>query len=569
MNSYEVIKKEIENLFVEAKIVPCFTLDQPEDSSRGEYATNVAFVFAKKENSSPRETAEKYAQILHEKLSTVVERIEVAGPGFINFFLKDKVMLAEVEKTAKQFIFMLDATEKGKVMVEYTDPNCFKVFHVGHFMANIVGEAISRLYENIGHHVMRVCYPSDVGRNVALGVWGVMQKREQLPHEHATLREKATFLGECYAFAFAEFEKSDQVKEEVTKVNQAIYARSDEEILRFYDMGRAWSLEYFNDLYKMLDTTFDAFIYESEVSEPGVKIVKEFLKKGLFEESEGAIVYKGEQDGLHTRVFINQKGLPTYEAKDLGNYEKKLAMLPDAEEYVVITANEQNDYFKVVNTVARKIHPGLEGKLIHIGHGLLRLPEGKMSSRTGNVIGAEDLIETVKENLQERMEDFEGSSGEKNKLMTDIAIGAIKFSILKQAPGKDVIFDLENSISFEGDSGPYLQYTHARMCTLLEKARELGITSDTIASTPEGKELSRLILTYPQVLLTAYDDLGPHHIVNYLLSLTRAFNSLYGATQFLDTKKSESAYYVLLTQATRNILAHGLQTLGIGAPERM
>lgn len=569
MNSYETIKKELEKLFDGTGVNPSFSLDQPEESSHGEYATNVAFILAKEKKVSPKMCAEELAPKLHKLLSSHIEKVEVAGPGFINFFLKKEIVLGEVTTIASSFETTLPQKNGQKVMVEYTDPNCFKVFHIGHLMANTIGESISRLYEKNGYEVMRVCYPSDVGRNIALGVWGMIQKKNEIPKEDTTLRDKATFLGECYAYAYSQFEENEKVKEEVTTINQAIYAKNDEEINKLYEMGRAWSLAYFDELYLMFGTSFDAFIYESEVSEPGIKIVQAFLKQGLFEESEGAVVYKGEQDGLHTRVFINQKGLPTYEAKDLGNYEKKLELLPNAYKYVVITANEQNDYFKVINTVAQKIHPDLQGKLIHIGHGLLRLPEGKMSSRKGNVLGAEDMIEMVGDKVKERMVSFEASEEEKDELVTDIALGAIKFSILKQAPGKDTIFDLEKSISFEGDSGPYLQYTHARMNALLQKADEAGIQADTTHTTELGNELSRLLLTYPQVLAKAYGDLGPHHIVNYLLLLTRAFNSLYGATQFIDKEKKESGYYILLTQATKNILAHGLETLGMVAPSKM
>lgn len=582
MNSYQTI--------YEALVALCpatFTLDQPEDALHGDYATNIAFImyaqFANAVGShadenvawvkyetrpkSPKDLAQILSEELKDTLIEIVEKIEVAGPGFINFFLKDDVRTDEAEGIAMSDIE--NVTGKGNVLVEYTDPNCFKVFHIGHLMANTIGEATARLYEASGYEVTRVCYPSDIGRNVAMGVWGVMKKESEKPADTASLKEKVAFLGACYAFANTAFETDETAKQEIIGVNQAIYAGDDAKVMKVYAEGRALSLEYFDQLYAKLGTTFDAFIYESEVADPGLAIVKAHMGT-IFEESDGAIVYKGEQDGLHTRVFVNSVGLPTYETKDLGNYERKIALVPDAYRYVTVTAVEQNDYFKVVNKVEEKIHPELAGKLVHISHGMMRLPSGKMSSRTGNVIGGDDMIDMVSEKIGERVKEMRVEDKDKEQLANDIAVGAVKFSILKQAPGKDTIFDFEKSISFEGDSGPYLQYTHARLCALLDKAASAGIELESYVIENPERELEQVIIGYTQVLEKAYRDLGPHHIVQHLLRLTRAFNNMYGRQQIVDEEnKEKSAYYVMLSQAVKNILAHGLHTLGIIAPERM
>ena len=524
---------------------------------------------AKHDAISPHAYAEKVIEGLQESLRDTVEKIEVAGVGFINFFLKDDVRTDEVELIASLGVKKEHLGEQ--TLVEYTDPNCFKVFHIGHLMANTIGESLARVYEMRGYDVVRVCYPSDIGRNVAMGVWGVMKLHDEKPAHDTSLKDKITFLGKCYAYANEQYESSEVAKKEIVKINKAIYGGTDAHVMEVYAEGRALSLEYFESLYQKLGTTFDAFIYESEVAEPGLAIVKEFLGKGLFENSDGAIVYKGEQDGLHTRVFVNSEGLPTYEAKDLGNYEKKLELVPDAAHYVVVTASEQNEYFKVINTVTEKIHTELAGKLTHIGHGMMRLPSGKMSSRTGNVIGSEDMLDMIKEKIAEKVGEMRVEEKDKEQLVNDIAVGAIKFSILKIAPGKDIAFDFDKSISFEGDSGPYLQYTHARLSALLDKAHEVGISFDHgyVVSNPE-KELEKVIIGYKEVLEKTYHDLGPHHIVQHLLSLTRAFNGMYARVQIVDENdKDTSMYYVMLATATRNILAHGLNVLGIKAPKRM
>jgi arginyl-tRNA synthetase len=318
MNSHDRIRQALEKI---AEGTTSFSLDQPEEITHGDYATNIAFLLCKKEGISPKAYSEKIIPELQGLLSESISNIEVAGAGFINFFLRDDVRTDEVEHIATIGIPKEHLGETA--LVEYTDPNCFKVFHIGHLMSNTIGEAIARIYEMKGYDVVRVCYPSDIGRNVAMGVWGVMKLESEKPAHDASLKEKITFLGKCYAYAHQQFESSEEAKKEIIEVNKAIYAGTDARVMEVYAEGRALSLEYFESLYTKLGTTFDAYIYESEVSELGLAIVKEFLGKGVFENSDGAVVYKGEQDGLHTRVFVNSEGLPTYEAKDLGNYERK------------------------------------------------------------------------------------------------------------------------------------------------------------------------------------------------------------------------------------------------------
>lgn len=567
MHSYDVIYESLANLCEEKGITPSFSLDQPEKVAHGDYATNIAFALSKTLGKSPKETAETIIDELRGELSDTVENIEVAGPGFINFFLKDDIRTDEAERYAMSEIEQ-EAT-KGNVIVEYTDPNPFKLFHIGHLVPNTIGESIARMYEAEGYKVSRICYQGDVGMHVATTLWGLKNSGEVAPAEDSTLREKVAYLGRAYAFGTNAISENESIKQEVVEINKKVFARSDEEINREYDLGKRWSLDYFETLYKKLGTAFDHYIFESEVGDDGVRIVKEHLGK-VFSESEGAIVFKGEDVGLHTRVFVNSQGLPTYEAKELGNTYKKESLVPNAVQSVVITAHEVDEYFKVMKAVLGQIDKPLADRLLHVSHGMLRLPEGKMSSRKGNVIPAEELIDLVAERIKDRLEDMKVEGEDRAKLTNDIAVAAIKFSILKSAPGKDMIFDFEKSLSFEGDSGPYLQYTHARLCALLAKASLEGIDMESYVIEQPERELEQVIIGYLKVLEKAHKDLGPHHIVQYLLSLTRSFNNMYGRQQIVDpSNKEKSAYYVMLATATKNILAHGLYTLGIVAPEKM
>lgn len=585
MNSYESIHEVLISVCRDHDLPPAFTLDQPEEAKHGDYATNIAFALGKKTGKSPKEAAEQVSQRLASDLDDTVEKIEIAGPGFINFFLKDDVRTDEAELYAVSDI--TNEPTKGKVIVEYTDPNPFKLFHIGHLVPNAIGESIARIYEAEGYDVSRVCYQGDVGMHVAKTLFGLLYLKKNsdknseininLFDENTPLRVRIHQLGTCYAVGNSMYEdehlyeySSIQEKQNAFKeLNKKIFEKSDTEINHLYNYGKKISLEYFEVLYKKLGTAFDHYIFESEVGDDGVRIVKENLGK-VFEESEGAIVFRGEDVGLHTRVFVNSQGLPTYEAKELGNTYKKEEIVPGAVQSIVVTAHEVDAYFRVMKAVLATIDKPLSDRLLHVSHGMLRLPEGKMSSRKGNVIPAEELIDMVQERIKDRLEDMRVEGEDRAKLVNDISVGAIKFSILKSAPGKDMIFDFEKSLSFEGDSGPYLQYTHARLCALLNKAEEAGIDMESyIIENPE-RELEQAIIGYANVLEKSYKDLGPHHIVQYLLSLTRAFNHLYGRQQVVDERnKEKSAYYVMLATATKNILSHGLYTLGIVAPERM
>jgi arginyl-tRNA synthetase len=569
MNSYEQIHSVLQNMVQESGLDISFSLDMPDNVTYGDYATNIAFALAKKEGVSGKECAEKVAPLLEASLSKVVEKVEVAGPGFINFFLKDDVRSDEAENYSHKENF--EVQKDGKVIVEYTDPNPFKLFHIGHLVPNAIGESIACLYESQGKEVTRVCYQGDKGLHVAKTIEGLRDSGKTLQDiELLPLKDRMTLLGEAYKQGSNLFVGVAEKKIEITIINKKIYSEEDSEINKYYKDGKDWSLEYFETIYQKLGTKFDHFIMESEVGDAGKEIVKKYLG-AVFEESEGALVYKGEKAGLHTRVFVNKEGLPTYEAKELGNTYKKRELVPEAEESIVVTGNEIDEYFKVIKAALGEIDKPLADSIKHISHGMLRLPEGKMSSRTGNVIPAEELIEDVKVRIKEKVSEIKKEVEMDDQLLNDIAVGAIKFAILKSAPGKDMIFDFEKSLSFEGDSGPYLQYTHARLSTLIEKARGLGITgADGYVVETSERELEQAIIKYSIVLQKAFEEIGPHHIVQYLLSLTRAFNSMYARTQIVDeNNKDKSMYYVMLALATKNILAHGLTVLGIKAPERM
>lgn len=523
--------------------------------AHGDYATGVALQYAKQAGKNPRELAEAIKATLGNIPG--VSRIDIAGPGFINFHLSSQSVGEMLEKARTEDMWGANENQKGvKMIVEYTDPNPFKEFHIGHLVTNAIGEAMSRLFAFSGADVRRANYQGDVGRHVARAIWGLMQSGES--------PEDVKALGRAYAKGAAADVDDSPAKAEITAINKKIYDRSDAAINDLYDRGRKASLEHFEELYSMLGTKFDFYFFESEAGPFGKEVVQSHLKNGVFKESEGAVVYEGEKKGLHTRVFLNSEGLPTYEAKELGLSKMKYEKFP-YERSVIVTGNEINEYFKVLLATMSEVFPQLAAKTIHVSHGMMRLEEGKMSSRTGNVVTGESLIQDLANVARERAKESRAEDTE--KLAEQIAVAAIKYQILRQAVGKDIIFNREQALSLEGDSGPYLQYAHARAHAILEKAREQKVEAH-IDMSMEPNEVARLLIRFPDIVERAAQNLEPQLVANYLVSFAAAFNRWYANEHILDSTPAAS-HKVALVDAARRTLKNGLWILGIPAPERM
>ena len=449
MNIKEDLQKIIvgtaKNMGMEVREV---LVETPKEKSHGDYSTNVALALSKKLGKSPLQLAQSIAGGITKP--DFLEKVEAVAPGFINFYLSEEIFIENIRQILKEKDRYgsnppsLKLRRAKKVIVEYTDPNILKEFHIGHLMSNAIGESIARIFEFQGATLKRVNYQGDVGLHVAKAIWGKLKNPDMA-------------WAKAYAFGAAKYEEDEAAKKEIIDINKKVFEKSDKEINALYHQGRKESLAYFDAIYKKLGTDFDRLFFESEVADTGKKIVMDNVGKVFEKGDQGAIVFKGENVGLHTRVFINSEGLPTYEAKDLALPELKYRYFK-YDSSIIITAHEQNAYFDVMLAALAKVKPNLAEKTKHIGHGMLRLPEGKMSSRTGKVVTAESLIEKIKEQVTKKSADKKLDDA----TIQTIAIGALKYSILKQSIGGDIIFDFDKSISFEGDSGPYLHYSYVR-----------------------------------------------------------------------------------------------------------
>jgi len=599
MNIKEEIKNSIHDALIALNIyIDNFSVECSDDNTHGDYATNVALIYFGKLNVSARkdnqdikhregfpesrfpkelsggitnklgffnnsqELAQKIVEKLNETKSPMIEKIEVAGAGFINFHLSSEFFIQSINDILKNpDSFGQKSSLIGKkMMFEYTDPNPFKVFHIGHLMSNAIGEALAKMAEWQGAKVIRANYQGDIGMHVAKAIFGMINLKDSLPNSMATLSQKTKWLGECYIYGAQAFTEGKE--NEINEINKKIYEKSDQEVNSLYEIGRKWSLDHFEEIYKKLGTKFDYYFFESEFAESGKAIVMDFLGKDIFEKSDGAIIFDGEKFGLHKRVFINSMGLPTYEAKDIGLNKRKFEVEPDIDTSYIITGNEQNDYFKVVLKAFEFIEKKVFERTKHISHGMMLGPEGKkMASRKGDVISGEGLLNEIQDDVKIKIEENKRDVKNLEEVSSRIAVSAIKFSILKQQIGKNIIFDKNQALSFEGDSGPYLLYTYVRAKSILEKSDKKP--KEITQSFTLGKMLHKL----PEIIEESWQNLSPQKLMAYILKIAQEFNSFYGNTKIIGSEKEEE--YLSISLATSVVIKNGLTVLGISVVDEM
>jgi len=590
----EKISKRLQEVAKELGITAeSVIVQEPEDTVHGDLTSNIAMQISKELKSNPMDIANRIVEKFPKDED--IEKIEVVKPGFINFFLSEKYLLAMLDdiNLKKEEYFKLNIREGKKYIIEYTDPNPFKTFHIGHLYTNMVGESFARLVEALGASVIRANYQGDVGLHVAKTIWGLLKMLDDDgitfgDLEGKSLVDRVRYLGDAYMLGFNMYDdqKDESVINEVKDFNYYIFSlyitslpkkefftRFEEKNIKdIYFKSREWCLEYFERIYERTGTKFDKYYFESEMGESGLNIVGENIGgkgKNIFKESEGSVIYEGdEKKGLHTRVFINSEGLPTYEAKEIALAFKKFGDF-SFDESVVITANEQSSYFRVVFDALSQLSSEIASKSLHFSHGMVKLPGAeKMSSRKGKIIEGEWLLDETQKRVEEMMRSNEKWSEEDILKVSDtIAVAAIKYSFIKVSVGKDVIFDFEKATSFDGDTGPYLQYVYARCNSILTEASSRENKISEVVLDPHTKELLRVIGKYRGVLLSSAVNYSPSTLCSYLFDLGQTFNAFYQNVRVLDSENRE--FLLKVVEATAHTMKHGLNILGIKVVEKM
>lgn len=531
------------------------------DPQFGDFASNVPMQLAKTLGKSPRDIAESIAEKLR-GLSEFTE-VSVAGPGFLNMRLSDRLLAAQASAEP------LKSYTGKHVVLEYSCPNAFKELHTGHLYQTIIGDILARLLETTGARVSRTSFGGDVGLHVAKCMYGMQLTLAD--GEPATLDEvdsspfaRANWISRCYVRGAGLYEDDELAKTAIDELNKAIYDLHEtndhtSDIASIYWTTRQWSYDYFAAFYSLIDVQNMRYYPESATAPVGMKVVYEQLEKGNLEESEGAIVFRGDENKhLHTRVFVTSKGLPTYETKDIG------VIWLERDEYnfdrrILITGNDQKEYMRVVFAAAETFSPELAGTMTHLTNGTVRFGDGsKMSSRLGNVSRAIDVIEIVREKVRGLVQD--------ETLVNDVTLGAIKYVFAKYRLGGDIAFDIDETVSLAGNSGTYIQYAHARSCSILAKST-LTPQFEGIEYSDGERALLRKLGEYSEVIERAANELMTHHICTYLYELAQEFNRFYEKNRVIGDKRE--AVRLGLVEQYKQTLARGLAVLGIAAPERL
>ena len=551
------IQKVVHKLFaVEVQVA----VTRP-DAEHGDFATNVALQLSKQLGKNPRDVAQQIADELNGGVQSKqgIGEVSIAGPGFINLRLIDKAIL----KSLKQPTVTPKSLAGKSNVVEYSDPNPFKVLHVGHLYDSIVGESIATLQENAGATVHRVNFGGDVGLHVGKTMWAILQYiGGENPEELYKIpeHERAVWLSNRYVEGTNAYEDNEAARSEIIEYNKQVYALHAHNdhgspFAQVYWTARQWSYEYFDAFYHRIGTKFEKYYPESVTAPVGITAVREQLAKGVFKESDGAVVFDGEAVGLHTRVFINSNGLPTYEAKDIG-----LALCKwqdyQFDQTVIITGNDIVEYMKVILAALSQFEPEIAKRTTHITHGMVKMAGGiKMSSRKGNILMAVDVLNMAAEAIKKA-----------GRTPTEFVVqGAIKYEFLKSRIAGDVIFDPDESVSLEGNSGPYLQYAHARAHSILAKSQAAATAPADLEA--GERALAVKITEYSEVITKATSELAPHLICTYLYELAQAFNRFYEQNRVVGDPRETQRLYLVKQYVT--VLKHGLGLLGIQAPEKM
>lgn len=540
-----------------------------------------------------------------------IDHVDVVPPGFINVFLTEASLSSELVELLKlkEGVKPVQTHYSSriphhplKILVEFAHPNTHKAFHIGHLRNITTGESIIRLLESQGNKVIRANYQGDVGMHIAKCLYSILHSSVAPPSPQSPLSSRIDFLGKAYAGGSKAFEEDAAAKEEIVSLNALIYASAQrfakergidpgttdylalvkpdykemlDKVYGLWKETRQTSLDYFEAIYRRVGSHYDRYYFESECL-AGVDIARQAVKKQVLKEDAGAVILDGKRYGLDTRVFINSKGLPTYEGKELKLATMETSEHGDLDRLIHVVGPEQASFFQVTFKAEELLGIVKPGMQYHLIYGWVKLKHGKMSSRSGNVVLGEWLLDEAKKSIYTIL----GKSDVKDKdeIAEKAAVAAVKYAFLKVGTTSEIAFDMETSVSFDGDSGPYLQYTYARAKSVLRKADvppdHPYLPDHPDLFNPEERAVLRLLSFFPDVVAEAAGTLSPSTLCTYLYKLAACFNVFYAKHSILGSSDSgersdQACFRLALTSASAQVLKSGLYLLGIDTLEQM
>lgn len=533
-------------------------MEHPDVVAHGDYSTNIALVTAKRIGKNPRQLAEELKTEIEKNLPSTIEKVEIAGPGFINFFLSREFFVSKTKEihSSPDVLAQAKVGNGQKVVVEYSSPNIAKPFTVGHLRSTIIGDAVANILSALGYQVIRDNHLGDWGTQfgkmiVAIKKWGDI---EQIKKSHEPIHD----LVDLYIKFHDEAEKDPSLENEGREWFVKLEA-GDKEARDIWSFCIERSLASFKEIYTALGVTnFDTWNGESMFGAYIPDVIKSLEDKKLLKESEGATLVFFEGDKLPPLMIKKTDGSTLYATRDLATDMWRLREYGSDVRIINEVGGEQSLYFKQLFEIEKMLGWVKDGQRVHVAHGLYRFKEGKMSTRKGNVIWLEDVID-------EAVKRASAINPETGKA---VAIGALKWNDLKRESSQNIVFDWDEILNLKGDSGPYIQYAYVRAQAIVDKAQtEFGVRD--IADVPqEISLLERYLYRYDEVVTRAGKEYSPHYIATYLLELASAFNAFY-AEGMIVSKEADSAYRVALTAAFAKTVKSGLELLGIPVVTRM
>lgn len=587
MNLKSYIKEQsiqaIENLFQQK--VEDVEIQITKDEFEGDY-TLVVFPFVKLVKQKPEEIANKIGSYLTAKEEFVAFNVV---KGFLNLSLNPTVFTKLLKEKYSVKDFKLTKKHTEKIMVEYSSPNTNKPIHLGHIRNNLLGFSISNILKAAGNEVLRGQIINDRGIHICKSMLA-WKKYGNGETPQATGIKGDHLVGKYYVIFDQKYKEeiqslissgmdADEAKKKAPILLEAQemlkkWEDGDAEIKALWKEMNSWVYSGFEKTYQRLGVSFDLVQYESDTYLLGKDVIEEGLKKGiLFKKEDGSVWADLTEEGLDQKLLLRGDGTSVYITQDLGTAVERFTRY-HLNELIYTVGNEQDYHFQVLFLILKKLGYQWADKLYHLSYGMVDLPSGKMKSREGTVVDADELMEEMHQEAVKKTSELgklEGyTENEKEQVNELIGLGALKYFILKVDPKKRILFDPNESIEFNGNTGPFIQYTYARTCSVLRKAAKQTLEIKDKELNKAEQKLIILLSSYEELIEKSAADLNPALIANYIYEVSKEYNSFYQSNRILDAEnESEQQLRLAITQWTGNVIRHGLSLLGIGAPERM
>jgi len=535
-------------------------LEIPPSPELGDFAFP-CFSLSAKRKESPVQIATELALKLP-KVSEV-EKVEAKGP-YVNIFMNKNIFAEKILEITEDFGKIQNNNEK--VMIEFSQANTHKAFHIGHLRGTSIGESLARILEFSGKTVLRANYQGDIGMHVAKWIWGY-----QKYHSKEAIIQDGKWIASIYVDSVKKLSEHETFQKQVDEINRKLEEGKDKKLMELWKKTRELSLKEFEKIYKDLGTRFDYYFFESELEKRSKEIVKKLVKDKIAKLSEEATIINLEKYNLGVWVLLRSDGTVLYSSKDLTLAERKFKEIKIDKSIYVVGAAQRLHIMQLFKTLELMKFPQAKN-CFYVPVSEVRLPTGKMSSRTGDNIVYEDfrkeILDYSSQEIEKRYPQI--NKEEKDSRALAISIAAIKFSMLKQDLDKTIVFDKKSALNFEGDTGPYLLYSYARASSILRKAKykQTKKTNSKIKSLQiQETNLIKEILKFPEALSQVEKHLSPPILANYSLQLAKTFNEFYHACPVLESE--EKAFRLELVNKFRMVMARSLNLLGIQVLEEM